>query len=126
MALQVLAVDDSRTIRDMLRLTLSGAGFDSHFGEDGVHGLEVLEQTSPDVIITDLNMPRMDGFGFIEAVREQPRHRTTPILFLTTESAPELKARARGAGATGWIVKPFDPDKLIRALHMVAGNGDVR
>jgi two-component system chemotaxis response regulator CheY len=65
----------------------------------------------------------MDGFGFIEAVRSRPDHLSTPILVLTTESAPELKARARAAGATGWIVKPFDPDKLVRALHTVAGPG---
>jgi two-component system chemotaxis response regulator CheY len=66
-------------------------------------------------------MPRLDGFGFIEAVRAQSLHRATPILVLTTESAPELKARARAAGATGWIVKPFDPPKLVKALQMVAG-----
>ncbi|MFP1644889.1 response regulator [Pontitalea aquivivens] len=121
MTLTVLAVDDSRTIRDMLRLTLTGAGFSLHLAEDGIHGLEVLGGIAPDVIISDINMPRLDGFGFIEAVRSQDRHRATPILVLTTESAPELKARARAAGATGWIVKPFDPPKLIKALQMVAG-----
>ncbi|KFE35399.1 response regulator [Thioclava atlantica] len=119
--MKVLAVDDSRTIRDMLRLTLSGAGIEIYLAEDGQHGLEVLEGIAPDAIISDINMPRLDGFGFISAVREQDRHRATPILVLTTESAPELKARARAAGATGWIVKPFDPDKLVRALNMVAG-----
>lgn len=124
MALQILAVDDSRTIRDMLQLALTQAGFVSHLAEDGVHGLEVLNGLHPDAIITDINMPRLDGFGFIEAVRGQTRHRATPILVLTTESAPELKARARSAGATGWIVKPFDPEKLVRALHTVAGRGD--
>jgi two-component system chemotaxis response regulator CheY len=121
MPLSVLAVDDSRTIRDMLRLALTEAGFDVHLAEDGQHGLEVLDGVSPDAIISDINMPRLDGFGFIEAVRTLDRHRATPILVLTTESAPELKARARSAGATGWIVKPFDPAKLVRALRMVAG-----
>lgn len=121
MSLTVLAVDDSRTIRDMLRLALNDAGITLHLAEDGVHGLEVLEGIAPDAIISDINMPRLDGFGFIEAVRSQDRHRATPILVLTTESAPELKARARAAGATGWIVKPFDPAKLVKALHMVAG-----
>ncbi|WP_172330926.1 response regulator [Mangrovicoccus sp. HB161399] len=121
MTLTVLAVDDSRTMRDMLRLALTGAGFETHLAEDGVHGLEVLEGLSPDAIITDINMPRMDGFGFIDAVRQQERHNGVPILVLTTESAAELKQRAREAGATGWIVKPFDPTKLVRALHMVAG-----
>ncbi|MEI4485935.1 response regulator [Frigidibacter sp. MR17.14] len=121
MTLTVLAVDDSRTIRDMLRLALTDAGFTLHLAEDGMHGLEVLAGIEPDAIISDINMPRLDGFGFIEAVRGQERHRATPILVLTTESAPELKARARNAGATGWIVKPFDPPKLVKALHMVAG-----
>ncbi|RYH09736.1 response regulator [Tropicimonas sp. IMCC6043] len=123
MSLNILAVDDSRTIRDMLSLALSRAGFVTSLAEDGEHGLEVLGNICPDVIITDINMPRLDGFGFIEAVRRQKAYRATPILVLTTESAPELKARARAAGATGWIVKPFDPAKLIRALHMVAGPG---
>jgi two-component system chemotaxis response regulator CheY len=124
MSLQILAVDDSRTIRDMLKMALTQAGFAPSLAEDGVHGLEVLDgMEPPDAIITDINMPRMDGFGFIEAVRSRPDHRSTPILVLTTESAPELKARARAAGATGWIVKPFDPDKLVRALHTVAGPG---
>ncbi|TQS72852.1 response regulator [Rhodobacteraceae bacterium] len=121
MSLKVLAVDDSRTIRDMLKLALLDAGMELHVAEDGVHGLEVLEGLEPDAIISDINMPRLDGFGFIEAVRRQEQHRATPILVLTTESAPELKARARAAGASGWIVKPFDPPKLVKALHMVAG-----
>ena len=119
--MQVLAVDDSRTMRDMLKLTLDEAGITPHLAEDGQHGLEVLSDITPDAIITDINMPRLDGFGFIDAVRGQDAFRTTPILVLTTESSDELKARARKAGATGWIVKPFDPEKLVRALHMVAG-----
>lgn len=122
MTLSILAVDDSRTMRDMLRLALAGAGFKVTTADDGVHGLEVLDgMPPPDAIISDINMPRLDGFGFIEAVRRQDRHRATPILVLTTESAPELKARARQAGATGWIVKPFDPVKLIKAIQTVAG-----
>lgn len=91
--------------------------------EDGMHGIEVLKEMSPapDAIITDINMPRMDGFEFIVAVRKIEAYRAIPILVLTTESAPELKQRARDAGATGWIVKPFQPKKLIRALQMVTG-----
>ncbi len=120
--MQVLAVDDSRTMRDMVRLTLTSEGIDTHLAEDGVHGLEVLEEMpAPDAIITDINMPRMDGFGFIDAVRSQDRFKRIPILVLTTESADDMKSRARAAGATGWIVKPFDPVKLVKAIKMVAG-----
>ncbi|HHH89098.1 MAG TPA: response regulator [Aliiroseovarius sp.] len=122
MALQVLAVDDSRTMRDMLRLALTGAGIEAHLAEDGMHGLEVLDSIDrPDAIITDINMPRMDGFGFIKAVRARDDTRAIPILVLSTESAAELKARAREGGATGWIVKPFDPTRLVKAINMVAG-----
>ncbi|MEM9476101.1 MAG: response regulator [Pseudomonadota bacterium] len=121
MSLEVLAVDDSRTMRDMLRLALGEAGMTTHLAEDGEHGLEVLSDISPDVIITDINMPRLDGFGFIDAVRAQEAYRNLPILVLTTESSADLKSRARDAGATGWIVKPFDPEKLVRALQIVAG-----
>lgn len=117
----VLAVDDSKTIRDMLRLALTQADMQIHLAEDGIDGLEKLQTLAPDVIISDINMPRLDGFGFIEAVRRLEPFQTTPILVLTTEAAPELRARARAAGATGWIVKPFDPPKLVKALHMVAG-----
>ena len=116
----VLTVDDSRTMRDMLRLALSEAGYRVVQAVDGVHGLEVLEGEAPDVIVTDINMPRMDGFGFIEGVRRNDRHRATPILVLTTESDAEKKSRARKAGATGWIVKPFDTAKLVDALRRVA------
>jgi len=115
----VLTVDDSRTMRDMLMIALSGAGYSVVQAEDGVHGLEVLEGTTPDVIITDINMPRMDGFGFIENVRRDKRHRGVQILVLTTESDPAKKDRARAAGATGWIVKPFDPAKLNDAVRRV-------
>jgi len=116
----VLTVDDSRTMRDMLMLALSDAGYRVVQAEDGVHGLEVLLGETPDVIVTDINMPRMDGFGFIEGVRSDDRHRAVPILVLTTESDAEKKDRARRAGATGWIVKPFDPVKLVAAIRRVA------
>jgi two-component system, chemotaxis family, chemotaxis protein CheY len=115
----VLTVDDSR-MRDMLMLALSNAGYRVVQAEDGVHGLEVLQSTVPDVIITDINMPRMDGFGFIEGVRGNDRHRGVPILVLTTESDGTKKDKARRAGATGWIVKPFDPVKLVEAIRRVA------
>lgn len=120
MPLDVLAVDDSRTMRDMLRMALTEAGFDVSLAEDGQEGLDVLKNASPNVIITDINMPKLDGFGFIEGVRKSPEHRVTPILVLTTESAADLKLRAKNAGASGWIVKPFDKQKLIDAIRRVA------
>jgi two-component system chemotaxis response regulator CheY len=125
MSTTILTVDDSRTMRDMLRMTLAGEGFTVLEAEDGVHGLEVMaekgEETTINVIITDINMPRMDGFGFIEGVRKDERHRGTPILVLTTESDTAKKMRAKAAGATGWIVKPFTPAKLLEAVRRVAG-----
>lgn len=120
MTLTVLTVDDSRTMRDMLRLALDMAGFNVTQAEDGLHGLEVLKQRRPDVIVTDINMPRMDGFGFIEAVRDNGEYSSIPILVLTTESDADKKARARKAGATGWIIKPFDPEKLVSTIRRVA------
>lgn len=119
MTLTVLAVDDSRTMRDLLGQALEGAGFTARLAEDGVDAMDRLDEAAPDVIVTDINMPNMDGFGLIEAVRATQAHRSTPILVLTTESAAELKARARDAGATGWIVKPFDETRLVSAIRRV-------
>lgn len=118
----VLTVDDSRTMREMLKVALTSAGYRVLQAENGVHGLEVLHGDTPDVIVTDINMPKMDGFGFIEAVRKEDRYRAVPILVLTTESDAEKKNRARTAGATGWIVKPFDPVKLVGAIRRVSAN----
>ncbi len=120
MAKTILTVDDSRMMREMLHLVLSGAGFSVVQAEDGVEGLEVLENNTPDIIITDINMPRLDGYGFIEGVRSNARHRGTPILVLSTEGDPEKKNRARAAGATGWIVKPFDVSSLLGAIRRVS------
>lgn len=121
MTLTILAVDDSRTMRDLLRAALAPHGFDIQLANDGEHGLEMLASVAPDVIITDINMPKLDGFGFIKGVRARAGLQRTPILVLTTESATELKERARSAGATGWIVKPFDETKLVAAVRRVAG-----
>ena len=120
MAKTILTVDDSTTMRAMLMLALSEAGFKVVQAVDGVHGLEVLGAETPDVIITDINMPRLDGFGFIEGVRKHERHRAVPVLVLTTESDDAKKERARRAGATGWIVKPFNAEKLVTAIRRVA------
>ncbi|WP_298914988.1 response regulator [uncultured Algimonas sp.] len=121
MTIKVLAIDDSRTIRSLMNATLTDAGFDSCIAEDGVDGLAKMEDFAPDVIITDLNMPNLDGFGVIDGVRNHPVHGSCPVLVLTTESSTELKTRARDAGATGWIVKPFDRDRLVGAINRVAG-----
>ena len=117
---KILTVDDSSTIRRLLGAVLRGQGHDVAEAEDGVAALEWLaEHDRPDLLITDINMPRMDGFGLVEAVRAKSVHRDMPILVLTTESSDEKKARARAAGATGWIVKPFDPAKLASAIRRV-------
>ena len=118
----VLTIDDSRTMREMLNHALVEAGYRVLQAVDGVEGLEVLQANGAeiDVVITDINMPRLDGFGVIEGVRADPAHRATPILVLTTESDAAKKERARSAGATGWIVKPFNPVKLVDAVPRVA------
>lgn len=115
----ILAVDDSLTIRELINFVLSNAGFSVVLASDGLEGLEQLTRLRPDVIITDVNMPRLDGLGFIERARENLA-RSTPILVLTTESDPAQKARARAAGATGWIVKPFNPVQLVEAVQRVS------
>ena len=121
MTIRVLAIDDSRTIRHLLSETLVDAGFDVTTAEDGVDGVEVFQDAEADVVITDINMPNMDGFGVITSIRKGEVNNKVPILVLTTESGDDLKMRARDAGATGWIVKPFDDVSLISALNRVTG-----
>ncbi len=116
----VLTIDDSRTMRDMLYMALVDAGYRVIQAVDGIDGLETLSAEGADVVITDINMPRLDGFGFIEGMRADPANRSIPVLVLTTESDAAKKQRAREAGATGWIVKPFDPAKLVDAVRRVA------
>lgn len=116
----VLTVDDSASMRMLLRTALTNSGFEVQQAEDGQEALEWLETNEVDVVLTDINMPRLDGFGLIEKLRETALHAERPILVLTTESSNEKKARAKNAGATGWIVKPFDEAKLTAALHRVA------
>jgi two-component system chemotaxis response regulator CheY len=120
MAKRILTIDDSKTMRDMLMLTLAEAGFEVLQAVDGQHGLDVLGDDRVDVVITDINMPIMDGYGVIRNLRKNPVHKTTPILVLTTESDSAKKVIAREAGATGWMVKPFDPDRLIATIRKVA------
>ncbi len=114
----IMTVDDSPSMRMLLRVALTDLGYSVVEAEDGVHALEKLDGFQPDLLITDINMPRMDGFGLIAEVRGQGR-RSLPILVLTTESSDEKKQRARDAGATGWIVKPFHPEKLAAAIRRV-------
>ncbi|KQR87408.1 response regulator [Sphingomonas sp. Leaf343] len=115
----IMTVDDSPSMRMLLRAALTDLGYSVIEAEDGVDALETLATTpEPDLLITDINMPRMDGFGLIAEVRGAGR-RNLPILVLTTESSDEKKQRARDAGATGWIVKPFHPDKLAAAIRRV-------
>jgi two-component system chemotaxis response regulator CheY len=120
MSKRILTIDDSKTMRDMLMLTLADAGFDVLQAVDGEDGLDVLCKERVDVVITDINMPKMDGYGVIRHMRDKPEHKSTPILVLTTESELEKKNRAREAGATGWMVKPFDPDRLIATIRKVS------
>lgn len=117
---RILTVDDSASMRALLLHALTQCGFDVAQAEDGQVALEWLEDNEVDLVITDINMPRLDGFGLIEQLRSGPLHRDKPILVLTTESSDEKKLRARQAGATGWIVKPFDAAKLATAIRRVA------
>jgi two-component system chemotaxis response regulator CheY len=118
--IRILTIDDSKTMRDMLMLTLVDAGFDVIQAVDGKDGIDMLERENVDVVITDINMPRMDGYEVVRQLRARPEHKTTPILVLTTESEAEKKNVAREAGATGWLVKPFDPERLIATVRKVA------
>jgi two-component system chemotaxis response regulator CheY len=120
---RILTIDDSKTMRDMLKLTLDEAGFDVIQAVDGQDGLNVLVNEQVDVIITDINMPIMDGYEVIRNLRRDPAHKSTPILVLTTESDSDKKNLAREAGATGWMVKPFDPDRLVATVRKVAPQG---
>ncbi|MBD1204062.1 MAG: response regulator [Rhodobacteraceae bacterium] len=115
----VLAVDDSLTMRELLRAALHDAGYAVTLASDGREALDRLAEAAPDLIVTDLNMPRLDGFGLIEAVRSGQQAARIPILVLTTETGQDLKDRARRIGATGWIGKPFDDAALVATIRRV-------
>ncbi|MBI3928637.1 MAG: response regulator [Armatimonadetes bacterium] len=115
----VLVVDDSETVRRMVEETLMEAGFQVVTACDGVQGLQIAREGVFELVLTDLHMPRMDGISLVRELRALPRWRYTPILILTTESAPEMKARGREVGATGWLVKPFDPLRLLATIQRV-------
>lgn len=119
----VLVVDDSLTMRQMVTVTLKEAGYAVLEGQNGQEGLARLAQQPVELIITDLNMPVLDGIGFIKQVRTQPKHKFTPILMLTTESNATKKAEGKAAGATGWLVKPFNPEQLLGVIGRVLPPG---
>lgn len=116
----ILAVDDSESIRKMVVLTLEDEDHDITTAEDGAIALAKAQQKQYDVIITDINMPNMGGFELIEKLRALPAYQLTPILCLTTESSDEHKQKGKAVGATGWIVKPFTPEKLIAMIERVS------
>jgi two-component system chemotaxis response regulator CheY len=114
-----LVVDDSATMREMVSYTLKQAGFEPMTGGNGQEALDKLTGQPLDLIITDLNMPVMDGLTFIKAVREKAEYKFVPILMLTTESQADMKAQGKAAGATGWLVKPFNPEMLLQVIGKV-------
>lgn len=117
---RILAVDDTRALLNMLADCLEGGGHEVVTAADGREALEKLREHRPDLVITDLNMPRMNGLEFIEAARREPEGRAVPMLLLTTETAQELKDRARAVKATGWLTKPFDPDQILGLVARLA------
>ena len=117
----ILAVDDSASMRQMVAFTLKGAGFDVVQAADGQEGLEQARSKTVNLMLIDQNMPRVDGISLVKALREMPQYRTTPILMLTTESSDQMKAAGRAAGATGWMVKPFEPARLLEVIKKLLG-----
>ena len=121
MAKSILAIDDSASIRQMVGFTLKSSGYEVVDAVDGMDGLEKAKGKTFNLILTDQNMPRMDGLTLIKSVRALPQSKTVPILMLTTESSDAMKQQGKAAGATGWLVKPFDPQKLVEVVKKVIG-----
>jgi len=117
----ILAVDDSASIRQMVSFTIKGAGYDVVEANDGVDALEKAKKQKFDLVITDVNMPNMDGISLIRELRGLANYKFTPLLMLTTESGSDKKSEGKSAGATGWIVKPFNPDQLLATIKKVLG-----
>ena len=117
----ILAVDDSASMRQMVSFTLKGAGYEVIEAADGKQALELAKQKRVNLVLTDVNMPVMDGIALIKALRALPNYKFTPMLMLTTESADHKKQEGKAAGATGWIVKPFNPDQLLATIKKVLG-----
>lgn len=119
MAKSILVVDDSESIRELVGQTLSDKGFEVQVANDGIDGLDKAKESTYNLIVTDLNMPNMDGMEYIRELRALEQYKMIPILVLTTESQVEKKKEAKEAGATGWIVKPFVPEKLLAIIAKV-------
>ncbi len=117
----ILTVDDSPSMRSMLSFALNRAGYKTVEADNGVAGLEAAKKQLFDLVITDVNMPEMDGLSLVSELRRLEDYKFTPVLVLTTESGDEKKAKGKAAGATGWIVKPFDPDQLLNIVSRVLG-----
>jgi two-component system chemotaxis response regulator CheY len=115
----ILAVDDSASMRQMVAFTLKGAGYQVIEAADGQEAFEKARGQSVSLVLTDQNMPRMDGITLVKNLRALPSYAATPILILTTESGDDMKAKGKAAGATGWLVKPFDPARLLDVIKKV-------
>jgi two-component system chemotaxis response regulator CheY len=115
----ILAVDDSASMRQMVSFTLKNAGYDVVEAVDGLDAWHKAAQRRFDLVLTDQNMPQLDGIGLTRKLRDDASYKTTPILILTTESSDQMKQAGRAAGATGWMVKPFNPAKLIEVIGKV-------
>ncbi|MEE4246634.1 MAG: response regulator [Kangiellaceae bacterium] len=118
---KILAVDDSSSMRQMVSFTLKSAGYDVSEASDGQEALNLAKSGKFDVVISDVNMPVMDGITLVKNLRQLPDYKFTPILMLTTESAGDKKMEGKQAGATGWIVKPFNPEQLVATIKKVVG-----
>jgi two-component system, chemotaxis family, chemotaxis protein CheY len=121
MSKRIMTVDDSASVRQMVTFTLRGAGYDVIEAVDGKDALSKLNGSPIHMIVTDLNMPNLDGLGLIRQVRANPTHKFVPIIMLTTESQETKKLEGKSAGATGWIVKPFKPEQLLNVVKKVLG-----
>lgn len=117
----VMAVDDSATMRQLVSFILKGAGYDVVEAADGMEALGLAKKNAFHLLITDVNMPRLDGIALVKELRNMPEYRCTPMLMLTTDSASGRKMQGKAVGATGWIVKPFDPDQLLATVKKVLG-----
>lgn len=121
MTASILTVDDSASIRLTTRVALSNAGYTVTEAVDGLDGLAKLKGGQFDLVVTDLNMPNMDGLTMIRELRKLSPHMGVPVIFLTTESDADIKQEAKAAGATGWLTKPFDPESLVKIVRKVLG-----